>query len=213
MIEFPRVDVRLNSEVLLLRSQMPLQALASAVVGGGFSQTTCLLNRHVPKNYDHADPVADMQTFARKLDIHGPFVGLMTAAYLDRAQGVTLQDGELTVALIATAGLSNATAAGLSEPAPSRPGTINLILLVDAHLAPAAMVNAVITATEAKTHVLLQRGELTPEGQPATGTSTDAIVVACTGRGEPLSYAGPATRVGWLVGRAVRQALSGYDLF
>jgi adenosylcobinamide amidohydrolase len=40
-----------------------------------------------------------------------------------------------------------------------------------------------------------------------TGTSTDAIVVVCTGRGALLSYAGPATPAGWLIGRCVRQAM------
>ncbi len=81
------------------------------------------------------------------------------------------------------------------------------ILLIDAHLTPAAMVNAVITATEAKTHVLVKRSVRTREGHPATGTSTDTVVVACTGRGEPLSYAGPVTCVGWLIGQSVRQGL------
>ena len=37
--------------------------------------------------------------------------------------------------------------------------------------------------------------------------STDAVVVACTGRGKPLFYAGPATTVGWLIGRCVRKGL------
>jgi adenosylcobinamide amidohydrolase len=31
--------------------------------------------------------------------------------------------------------------------------------------------------------------------------------VACTGRGEPQSYAGPATVVGWLTARTVRRAM------
>jgi adenosylcobinamide amidohydrolase len=47
----------------------------------------------------------------------------------------------------------------------------------------------------------------TPQGEPATGTSTDAVVVACTGRGEQLRYAGPATPAGWLAARAVRTAM------
>ena len=48
----------------------------------------------------------------------------------------------------------------------------------------------------------------TPEGDPASGTSTDSVVVACTGRGEELGYAGPATPVGWLAARAVRAAMT-----
>jgi len=83
-------------------------------------------------------------------------------------------------------------------------GTINLILLIDGCLTRAALVNAVITTTEAKTLALNEGGTRTREGSPATGTSTAAIVIACTGRGEPLCYAGTATEVGWLIGRAVR---------
>jgi adenosylcobinamide-phosphate synthase len=125
----------------------------------------------------------------------------MTAVYLHQAQAVTLRDDELTLAGVVTAGLSNPASPGLSPAAALAAGTINIILLVDAQLTPAAMVNAVITATETKTQLLLERGVRTPEGNPATGTSTDAVVVACTGRGDPLPYAGPATLVGWLIGR------------
>ena len=58
-----------------------------------------------------------------------------------------------------------------------------------------------------KVNLLLERGARTSEGYAATGTSTDAVVVACTGRGDSLPYAGPATPVGWLIGQGVRQAL------
>ncbi len=50
-----------------------------------------------------------------------------------------------------------------------------MILLIDACLTPAAMVNAVITATEVKTQVLMAHGVRTPEGYAATGTSTDTL--------------------------------------
>ena len=70
------------------------------------------------------------------------------------------------------------------------------------------MVNAIITATEAKTDLLLQRRIPTPDGAAATGTSTDSVVVACAGTGNQLPYAGPATTVGWLIGRCVRRSLA-----
>jgi len=47
----------------------------------------------------------------------------------------------------------------------------------------------------------------TAQGQPASGTSTDSVVIAATGRGPALSYAGPATTVGWLAARTTRQAI------
>jgi iron complex transport system ATP-binding protein len=206
-LEFPGVTASLTAEALVLHSERPLRVLSSAVVGGGFIRTRCIVNHHVDKNYDAPHPAGDLLAFAREHAVGEPFVGLMTAAYMDRTRAVTRRDGGLTVAAVVTAGLSNPASPGLSLPAPLRPGTINLILLIDADLTVAAMVNAVITATEAKSHLLLEHDVRTSEGYPATGTSTDAIVVACTGRGDSLAYAGPATHVGWLIGRSVRQAL------
>lgn len=209
MIEvgFPGITVEMTPEILILRSDHPLRVLSSAVVNGGFTRTHGIINRHVDKNYDHRDPIVDLRNFALSNGADASFVGLMTAVRLHQARTCTRQAGDLTIAAVATAGVSNATAAALSRPAALAPGTINLILLIDRHLTPAAMVNAVITATEAKTHILLEHCVRTPDGHPATGTSTDTIVVACTERGAPLSYAGPATRVGWLIGRCVRHVL------
>lgn len=205
---FPGVTATRSKDAIVLQSEHHLDILASAVVGGGVTRARYIISRHVDKHYNHPEPNHDLQNFAQGYGIAEPFVGLMTAVYLDRAQTATLHHQELTVTAVVTAGLSNPTAAGLSPPVRLRPGTINLILLVDAHLTTAAMVNAVITATEVKTDILLQQGVDTPEGHRATGTSTDAIVVASTGRGQPLSYTGPATPVGWLIARSVRQSLS-----
>jgi iron complex transport system ATP-binding protein len=207
-LDFPGITATFSPEVIILHSQHPLHVLSSAVVGGGLIDTQYIINRHVDKKYNEPDPVSDLHDFATKQGITEPFVGLMTAAYLDGVQTVTLQEDKLTVAAVVTAGLSNPAAAGLTPPVMLSPGTINIILLIDANLSPAAMVNAVITAIEAKTDVLRQQAVPTPEGHLATGTSTDSIVVACTGRENQLPYAGPATIVGWLIGRCVRQSLA-----
>jgi len=82
-----------------------------------------------------------------------------------------------------------------------------MIVLVDGRLSPAAMVNAIITMTEAKTAVLTEREIHTPDGLSATGTSTDAVVLACTGRGAELSYGGPVTSVGYLIAKCIRECL------
>lgn len=47
----------------------------------------------------------------------------------------------------------------------------------------------------------------TPEGDSATGTSTDAGALACTGRASEHVYGGPVTEFGYLVGRCVRECL------
>ncbi|GIV85156.1 MAG: hypothetical protein KatS3mg052_2163 [Candidatus Roseilinea sp.] len=46
----------------------------------------------------------------------------------------------------------------------------------------------------------------TPEGHLASGTGTDALVIACTGRGAWFEYGGPISSVGARIGQAVRAA-------
>lgn len=69
-----------------------------------------------------------------------------------------------------------------------------------------ALVNLALTVTEVKTLVLGAAGLACPEGGPASGTSTDAVVVAATGRGPAVRFGGPISEAGWVVARAVRTA-------
>ena len=206
-LAFPGIEVTRTREALIVRSERPLTAVSSAMVGGGMTQVRFIVNRHVRRDYACDEPEADLTAFARRLSIVEPFVGLMTAVTMDKAVSVSMALDELTVAVIATVGLSNPCAAGCTRPLPVKPGTVNLIILVDADLTPAAMVNTVITATEAKTGLFWEQRVRTADGHAASGTSTDAVVAACTGTGPRCAYGGPATPLGWLVGRCVRAAL------
>ena len=208
----PGVIVTIGARAVRVSSTAPLVVLSSAVVGGGYASTREILNVHVDDKYDGERPDEDLAAVAEELGVDGPFVGLMTAAYTQFARCATESLRALTVAAVVSVGLSNTSSAGVTPPIGAHsenapmpgPGTINVILLVDGGLTPAAMVNAVITATEAKTMTLAAWDVKTPEGGDASGTSTDTVVVACTGRGEALSYAGPATQVGWLAARMPR---------
>ena len=201
------ITITMDRTALLVESQQPMQVISSAVIYGGLRKTCAIINRHVDKDYDLENPKSDFFRIAKKRGYPTPFVGLMTAAYVDKASQSHDTLNELTVASIVTVGLSNAAAAGLSEPVKLRPGTINAIVIVDGLLSPAAMVNAVMTVTEAKTAMLHEKDIKTEAGFPATGTTTDSVVVACTGRGNLLPYAGTATPVGYLIGRTMRSTL------
>jgi adenosylcobinamide amidohydrolase len=85
--------------------------------------------------------------------------------------------------------------------------TINTIVVVDADAEPAALVNAVITVTEVKGAALAAAGVRCADGALATGTSTDAVVVAATGRGRRRQFGGPISDLGWAVAHAARGAL------
>jgi adenosylcobinamide hydrolase len=181
-----------------------------------------IVNMHVDDMPPGTSPEDELAAYAARLGIDEPFVGVMTAAETQYARVAAASREGLTVAAVVSVGLSNTTSAGVSDPVFAEPGTINpgvidpgvvdpgtinIILLVDGQLTPAALVNAVITVTEAKTMVLGEWQVRTAQGQPASGTSTDSVVVAATGRGRALSYAGPATTIGWLAARTTRQAI------
>jgi len=224
----PGISVSIGRRAVRVSSAGALSVLSSAVAGGGFGEARDILNLHVDDRYDGERPEDDLAAVAAELGVESPFVGLMTAAPTEFARCAVETLGDLSVAAVVSVGLSNTSAAGVTPPIGAAtdgttqalvrplaagggqgppPGTINIILLVDGALTQAAMVNAVITATEAKTATLTAWDVRTPDGDAASGTSTDTVVVACTGRGEELSYAGPATPVGWLAARAVRAAV------
>jgi adenosylcobinamide hydrolase len=200
-----------------LRSGRLLTVVSSAVVGGGFCRVRDIVNMHVDDMPPGTSPEDELAAYAARLGIDEPFVGVMTAAKTQYARVAAASRKGLTVAAVVSVGLSNTTSAGVSDPVLAEPGTIdpgvidpgtiNIILLVDGQLTPAALVNAVITVTEAKTMVLGEWQVRTAQGQPASGTSTDSVVVAATRRGPALSYAGPATTIGWLAARTTRQAI------
>jgi len=112
--------------------------------------------------------------------------------------------------LFVTGGKTVAVTAG--EPAasknPPKPGTINIILLVDGNMTDGAMVEAHKTITEAKT-VALRELDLRSQfsGDLATGTLTDTIAVACTKKGEPIRFTGTFTLIGELIGQGVTECV------
>lgn len=188
-------------------SDAPLAVVSSAIVGADLRAARQIVNLRVPKDYNGSQPAQDLAAYAARSGIAEPFVGMMTAARTENARVAVEADRGVTVIAVVTVGLSRPTAAGVSPAAEERTGTINTILLIDAALAPAAMINAVITATEAKTLALVESNTRTPGGELASGTATDSIVIATTGRGALVEYAGPVSPIGALIGRAVRRAM------
>ncbi|WP_214658889.1 adenosylcobinamide amidohydrolase [Candidatus Formimonas warabiya] len=216
MSEFslPVPGVRLfeKNEVLVLHADKRLFTLNSSVWGGGFHSPYFVINQQVHKNYCGEDPAGDLAGTIEAMGlIPEQCVGMMTAAHVKDAALEYEISSPLSVVAIATAGTSNAMAAGGTPPpfAFGVVGTINIIVLIDGDLTAGGMVNAVITATEAKT-MALQDLEIKDvfTGEPASGTSTDAVVVAVTGKGEKLPYAGTATQIGGMIGRTVRKAVT-----
>ena len=201
------VSVEAGQEAMVLVSERPLRVLSSAVHHGGLVEARAVVNLHVDKGDPCADPEGMIAAFARGARVPAPWVGLLTGALTERAAIVTESAGEIGALVVVTVGLSNPVAAGHSPIANWTPSTINTVVVVDADPEPAALVNAVITVTEVKGLALRAAGIAMGDGVAASGTSTDAVVIAATGRGARARFGGPASPLGWAVARAVRGAL------
>lgn len=207
---WPELSLLLQEDRIELRLPRAFQTLSSAVLQGGFGHADGFVNWKVPLDYRCGDPVTDLKRHCGLWGFDpGRTVGFMTAAKLTHAS-VTETDGDcFKLFCCTTAGTKNAARAGLPRTTYSAyaPGTINTIILIEGSMTEAAMVNAVITATEANAAALAELGirELA-NGETATGTTTDAIAIGVSqdaGCGAVHAYAGAATTIGCAIGEAV----------
>ncbi|MFJ2029114.1 adenosylcobinamide amidohydrolase [Streptosporangium sp. NPDC087985] len=176
------------------------RAISSAMVGGGIGPAEWVLNAQVAGGYSRMDPVDHLLEMAPP----GPGVGMLTAASVDRFTRAA--DGG--VEAVATVGLRVPTWAaapdGVADPelAPMYlPGTINIVVVVPVAMTDAALVNAVMTVTEAKAQALLEAGF------PCTGTASDAVCVAVPDDGPEELFGGPRSVWGARIARAVHAAV------
>ncbi len=201
------VEVTVDREAVVVTAREPLAVVSSAVVRGGLTEARAVLNLHVPKDFELGDLDARLGAFARRRGIPVPWVGLLTSAWTEKAEVAEAQAHGIRAVAVITVGLSNRIAAGVDRAGAWAPSTINTVVVVDARPEPAAMVNAVITATEVKTVLLAEGGVKCGAGHLASGTSTDAVVVAATGTGRACRFGGPVSELGSVVARAVREAM------
>jgi adenosylcobinamide amidohydrolase len=201
------VSIECDADLLTIRSDALLRIASTAVHGGGLTQGRCIVSARVASLYSGLEPARDIQELAAGRGLR-PDVGLMTAVDLSKARSATVASGGVTAIAVVTAGLRRTWAAGSPLGPVAGAGTINLIVLLDAGLEDAAGLNLIATVTEAKVLTLASLAIMTAEGEPASGTATDAVVVAWPAQATPrLKFGGPATPPGWAAAAATRTAL------
>ncbi|TDD35473.1 adenosylcobinamide amidohydrolase [Nonomuraea terrae] len=173
--------------------------ISSAMLGGGIGPREWVLNAQVVAGYARMDPAEHLAS----LGPGGDGVGMMTAASVDRC----VRAGDGGVEAYATVGLRVPTWAaapdGHADPelAPIRVGTINILVVAPVAMTDAALVNTVMTVTEAKTQALVETG------YPGTGTASDAVCVAVPAEGPQEVFGGPRSEWGARIARAVHAAV------
>lgn len=159
--------------------------IGTGVLGGGIGPRRWWVNAMVDKEYHHPDPRAHVADIAADLGLSGPGMGMLTAAEV----GAWRYAKECGVHVATTVGLGWPVYAAADEPAVAVavPGTINTLVEVPVPMTDAALVNLLVTATEAKVQALAGCGV------PGTGTSSDSLAVACpVGAPARRTGAGPA---------------------
>ena len=208
----------LKDNVLAVISDIELTTVSSAIYNGGFKKTKAILNVQATNDLTdqqlHADPQKFIVDSAKKLGISNNFVGMVTAAAVDKFALASKKDGHLTVTVTATAvdtdgnTCSHAETAGETMNVAEMLGTINIMIVIDGNPTESCLVSTVLTATEAKTAAMWELDIRSRySGDVATGTITDALIVAKTNRGKPIVYGGPASKLGQLVGYCTRKAV------
>lgn len=168
----------------------------STGLNGGRARVKYLFNKQVPRTFNPPNPQEFLKEEALKLGLKEAHFGLLTAVKMEYLQ--VIENDYLTAFI--TAGVSN------GSEFRAKVGTINIILVSKARLSETALLGAIITATEAKGLVLLEKG------YTFLGTNTDAVIVAYKTSSEggskseekqEIPYAGSSTEFGKKITEAV----------
>ncbi|MFA0815588.1 MAG: adenosylcobinamide amidohydrolase [Anaerofustis sp.] len=215
------LDTDTNSILLPLDRQADV--LSTAIVNGGLRRDLALVFNHTcsPQEcYMLADTYeAHMRELMRRNGFDpSDSVGMTTAANVSHCAFAECTYESLSVTALVTAGIDhNGGRAGdpcpiydpAGNPAHPKPGTINIILVINAALSAGTMERALVMCTEAKTAALqeLMAGSCFSHGI-ATGSGTDQTVLVANPDSELyFEHAGKHSKLGELIGRSVIQAV------
>lgn len=229
------MELHRKDKILFVRFTSPHRVVSTCRAGGGladdydgiYNQQGCEPTNHM--HAAHKTAVDDPAEYRRMTcEQHGlgsdKWATLGAAANMNCAAVAVESFRGLKVVAACTGGVeSNAGRVGdpasfletetgyekLEAPQPPPHGAINTMICINKELTKGAMVRVVMTATEAKTAVLqeLAVNSRYSDGL-ATGTGTDQIAVASKlNTGKPLTGAGKHSKLGELIGLAVKKAI------
>lgn len=210
-------------KTIVMMFEKPRKVLSTSLLNGGYHEDlSAVFNHNADDNGAMcciSDYIGYMQGIAREAGLDPAAVsGMGTAASMDNAAIHSESYQNLTVTAIATGGVE-VNGGRVGDPAEyfqpedkdvlCKPGTINIMLVIDADLPPGILARALVTCTEAKTAALqeLMAGSNYSNGL-ATGSGTDqTIVIANPASPLYLLSAGKHSKLGELIGAAVKKAV------
>lgn len=203
-------EMHQSEEVIRLSFPKPLRTISNGVAGEGIQWMKHFANFHVDKDYSCETPRLDVEAWLQELELPvEQSIGMMTAVKVEHAVVKQQVLNDIAYLVVVTAGTGNAVdiTHRETEKQNEKIGTINTLVFADAHLTDGALVNACMSATEAKVKALHDYDIRDPlSGTLATSTSTDSLVIATTQQGERTPYAGSGTFLGRGIGHMVYEA-------
>lgn len=220
MIPNNRFELKQTSDHICVSFSTEHPVLSSAVFNGGGCAASNILIMKVAENFEDKKQVAvkpekTLAKYCKQLQLNGTTVGMMTSASLESFRQVSRSSQGVKVTAMVTAGISNARRAGdraewrTFQTDTTSTGTINIIILTTATMTPAAMVESVMLAAEAKTVAMRKLGvKSLVSGKIATGTGTDAIAIANGAGSETIRYCGKHVLFGEMLASVVIEAIT-----
>ena len=220
MIQNNRFELKQTPENVCVEFSTEHPVLSSAVFNGGACHASNILIMKVAENVEGTKQIVEnpentLAEYCRQLQLSGATVGMMTSASMDSFRRVSRSSQGVEISAMVTAGISNARCAGDSadwrtfQPDVTPTGTINIIILTNATMSPAAMVESVMLVTEAKTVAMRKLSVKSPvSGTIATGTGTDAIAVVNGFGSETIRYCGKHVIFGEMLASVVIEAIT-----
>lgn len=160
-----------------------------------------------------------MALVAREIGLDPKTTAAMsTAASMENVSIQSESFEEITVTAVVTGGIE-VNGGRVGDPAtwheiqgkaqPVKPGTINIMLVLNTDLSKGALARALVTCTEAKTAAIQEL--MAPSRYSmglATGSGTDGTIVVCNAESKIcLTNAGKHSKLGELIGKAVKRAV------
>ena len=170
-----------DSDTLFIRGSF---CAASTGFFGGIHSVSTILSHTVPEGASHRSKEKELEFAAAGAGVGSDFFGLLTG--VPARQISVLQYDFITVFI----------AAGIPENGSSEAAGINIIVCSGEGMEDAALLEAIMVATEAKTEALLTSGYAT------SGTPADAVIAAYEG---PVIHTGAGRNTE--VGRRIRKAV------
>lgn len=219
-------EVHRYQKSIVIEFKEPRKVLSTSLLNGGYQE-----NLKAGFNHD-SNPGAgmaatlrtdcylnDLKLIAEEIGLNAEVSsGIATAASMENVSIKKEVFEELSVTAIVTGGVE-VNGGRVGDPASYhekkgtfpkvKPGTINIILVIDADLPPGIMARALVTCTEAKTAALqeLMAGSNYSRGL-ATGSGTDDTIIISNGQSElKLTNAGKHSKLGELIGKSVKAAV------